>query len=288
MSTAQARTARTPMNETASARRASARVPLRRVLVPAEHGSWGFLAEPLLLGLAVAPTGAGLLVAVAVVAAFLGRQPLKLVWTDRRKGRRYPRTVAAERALALMGIVATASGATALALAGPSLLLPLVLATPAAALALASDLANRGRSWPAELAAPAALTATATSVALAGGWAHAPAFALWGVLLCRALPSVLYVRARLRLERGTGDSARGSTAVALIAQAAGLLAAFSLAVRGPASWLAVLAVGGLGLRAAVGLSPLRRPVTARRVGLTEIAYGLVFVAAVAAGFHAGL
>ena len=87
--------------------RPAARVPLKRVLVPAEHGSWGFLAEPLVLGLAVAFSGAGLLLALAVVAAFLARQPLKLVWTDRRKGRRYPRTAAAERALFLICLLYT-------------------------------------------------------------------------------------------------------------------------------------------------------------------------------------
>lgn len=35
------------------------RISWKRIVLPSEHGSWGFLAEPLLLGLLAAPSGAG-------------------------------------------------------------------------------------------------------------------------------------------------------------------------------------------------------------------------------------
>ena len=229
-------------------------------------------------------SAAGLLLALAVTTAFLARQPLKLVWTDRRKERRYPRTVVAERAATVLSLAAGAALAGALALAGPGFLVPVAAAAPLGLFALASDFRNQGRTWAAELAGPVALAASAPAVALAAGWALPPALGLWGILLARALPSVLYVRARLRLERGQPGSSR----IALAGQGAGLLVAFSLAARGLAPWLGVAAVALLALRAAVGLSPLRRPTTARRVGFTEITYGLLFVTAVAVGIHAGL
>jgi len=256
---------------------------IRRVIVPAEHGAWGFLAEPLLLGLVVAFSVSGLLLAAAVTLAFLARQPLKLIWTDRRRGRRYPRTVVAERALLGLGLAAGATVAATLALAGPAFLIPLAIAAPAGALALVPDLANRVRTWPSELAAPTALTASAAAVTLAGGWPLAPALGLWGMVLTRAIPSVFYVRARLRLERGLPSPVLGAG----LAQGAGLLAAFFLATRELAPWLGLAAVIVLTVRAAVGLSPLRRPTTARRVGFTELGYGALFVAAVAVGIHLG-
>ena len=37
----------------------TARSPLRAVAVPSEHGGWGLTAEPVLLGLIVAPSAAG-------------------------------------------------------------------------------------------------------------------------------------------------------------------------------------------------------------------------------------
>ena len=67
-------------------------VPWRPVALPAEHGGWGFLAEPVVLGLVLAPSAAGLCLALAALAAFLARHPLRLALIDRRKGVRYPRT----------------------------------------------------------------------------------------------------------------------------------------------------------------------------------------------------
>lgn len=42
------------MTDTSAART----VKLRTVALPAEHGGWGFLFEPIVLGLLLAPTGA--------------------------------------------------------------------------------------------------------------------------------------------------------------------------------------------------------------------------------------
>ncbi|MFN8450824.1 MAG: YwiC-like family protein [Anaerolineae bacterium] len=72
-------------------------VRLRAVAIPAEHGGWSFLLEPILLGWLVAPSAAGLLVGVGMIFAFLARHPLKLALSDRRRGKRLARTAAAER-----------------------------------------------------------------------------------------------------------------------------------------------------------------------------------------------
>ena len=51
----------------------------RAVAIPSEHGGWGLTLEPVLLGLLVGWSGAGVAIGVAAFAAFLVRTPLKLV-----------------------------------------------------------------------------------------------------------------------------------------------------------------------------------------------------------------
>ncbi len=72
-------------------------VRLRPIALPTEHGGWGLLGAPILLGLWVAPSVAGAWLSLAALAAFLTRQPLKLALGDRRRGKRFPRTIWADR-----------------------------------------------------------------------------------------------------------------------------------------------------------------------------------------------
>src|SRR3954465_13030737 len=75
--------------------RGAPRTPLhlRPLAIPNEHGGWGFLFEPIVLAGLAAPSLGGALVAIAAVAAFLARHPLKLAAGDVVRGRRYPRTI---------------------------------------------------------------------------------------------------------------------------------------------------------------------------------------------------
>ena len=253
----------------------------RRVVMPHEHGGWSFLAEPLALGNLVAPSPAGTLIALAALAAFLARQPLVLAISDRRRGHRYARTVTAERAFALLALIAAASLAGAVALGRGRLLVAVGLAAPLAALALAFDLSRRSRALAAELSGAMAIGSTVAAIALSGTWRLAPALGLWGVLAARSVSSIAYVRARLRLERGEPDH----RAVVLATQIAAVLAVTALAVAHLAPWLSVAAFGVLGLRAALGLSPWRIPLQTWQLGLTEIGFGALTVAAVIVGIR---
>ena len=53
-----------------SATAASQRVRLKSIALPPEHGAWGFLLEPLLAGLLIAPSWAGLCLALGVIGPF--------------------------------------------------------------------------------------------------------------------------------------------------------------------------------------------------------------------------
>ena len=63
---------------------------LASIVVPKERGGWSLALEPVVLGLAAAPSAAGLPLAGAVLAGFLARRPLKLAVTlpaaDPRRG----------------------------------------------------------------------------------------------------------------------------------------------------------------------------------------------------------
>jgi hypothetical protein len=259
----------------------AAQVRLKSIALPVEHGGWMFVLEPVLLGLLVAPSAGGWWLGVAALGIFLLNQPLKFAIKDRLRGRRYPRTAWAERfALlygALVGVAALLARLTARAPFWPSIL----LAIPFAALQVASAATNRGRDLLPEISGAVALAAAAPAIALAGGWSLTAALLLWLVPVARAVASILYVRARLRLERGEPAN-RG---IVFAAHGFGLLLLGGLAWLRLIPWLAAVAMAILLVRALLGLSAHRRPVRAQVVGFQELGFGLLTVALAAVGYR---
>src|SRR3990170_8834085 len=135
----------TPVAPTPAARKATAvpvDVRMRLVALPAEHGGWGLLLEPIALGLALAPTAAGALLGLAAIGAFLARHPLKIALADGRRSVRYPRTLWAERFALGYGLVGVAAFVIALRLASSAVWAALL--GP-----FGSDLRNQQRKfWP--------------------------------------------------------------------------------------------------------------------------------------------
>jgi hypothetical protein len=114
------------MSATQAERDVGVRVGWRAVAMPSEHGGWGLTLEPVLLGLVVAWSGAGVALGVAAFAAFLVRTPLKLVAVDLRRGRWLDRSRLALRIAIVELIVLGSTVALAVALAGWSWLAPAV------------------------------------------------------------------------------------------------------------------------------------------------------------------
>ncbi|HEX6212869.1 MAG TPA: YwiC-like family protein, partial [Methylomirabilota bacterium] len=142
----------------------------RPLLLPAEHGAWSFVLEPLVLGLLVAPSPAAPELALATLALFFARQPAKLALQDISRRQRYPRTVMAAR-LAI-GLT-TAAGLFALAawrISPHPWWIPVAAAAPLALLQLAYDVRREGRGLVPELAGPAAASASAPAMVAAAGW----------------------------------------------------------------------------------------------------------------------
>lgn len=252
------------------------------VALPTEHGGWGFISEPVVLGLLLAPGLGGLALGIVAFAAFLLHQPLKIVLKDTRARRNVPRTGAAWRFVMIYGGTLIAAGIIAL-LVMPSwtVLFPLALSAPLIFVQLWQDSQNQGRSMLAEVAGAMATGAFASSIVMMRGWELIPALCLWLALALRGLTSVLYVRSRLRLERGK-PAMRGPT---LATHAAGLAILMGAASSMLLPWTAPAAMGILTTRAAIGLSSLRKPRSPKVVGMLEMVYGLGFALLVAIGYR---
>ena len=261
---------------------ANSGVRLRSIALPVEHGGWGLLFEPILLGLLLAPSVAGLFVSVTATAAFLARHPFKVAMTDWHRKRVMRRTRLAQRFAIVYASVAVVSLGLAIRTGGEAFLLPLVFAAPIAIGQLSYDSVGKSRALAAELAGSISTGALATAIAICGGWPRLLAFALWVLIAARSVPTILYLRARLRLLRHKPASAR-------IAIAAHLLAVFVIIVLAweqIAPWLALLAMGILLIRAATGLRSVI-PITPQRLGVGELFFGAFTIAAVSIGYALG-
>jgi hypothetical protein len=255
---------------------------LRSIALPVEHGGWGLLGEPLIVGLVLAPSWSGVGVSLFAAFAFLARHPLKLAIADRQAGRRTSRTLAAERFVLLYGSLS----AIGVALAHTTFSLwwwPLAAAAPLALLQLGYDARHHGRLLLPELAGALAISSVAAAVLRAGGGTNVTSIVVWTLLATKAVGAILYVRARLRCDRGVAFARTG----VLSTHAAFVTLTALLAARGVAPWLPAAAAVVLLARAAYGLSPLHRRVPPQRVGLMEMAYGIGFAASVAVGCAGG-
>jgi hypothetical protein len=249
----------------------------RAVALPSEHGGWGLTLEPVLLGLVVAWSGAGVALGLAAFAAFLVRTPVKLVAVDLRRGRWLDRSRLALRIAIVEVIVIAATAAAAIALAGWSWLVPAVIAGPFVALELSYDIRSRGRRLAPELCGAIGIAAVAASIVLAAGRSTGLAAGVWLLLAARAVVAIPFVRVQiLRLRRGQGPVWQGD-----LAQASGVAVAVVALIADRRMLLGLL---GIVMLATVQVVWVRRPpIAAKQLGLRQMAIGLVLVAVTATG-----
>ncbi|MGZ8784076.1 MAG: YwiC-like family protein [Acidimicrobiia bacterium] len=259
----------------------TARVRLRSIALPTEHGGWGFTLEPILLGLLVAPTRAGLGLAVATTAIFLARRPVKLVLTDLVRKRRLPRTRIAVWFALGYGTLALAGVALAVVTAAGPFWWPLLVAIPFAAISLQADAKSHNRGLLPELTGGIAMGSAAAAIALAADWDWAAAFGLWLVLAARSFAAIIFARAQVRRAKDQPYDRSG----AYSAQVAAVLVVGLAAALAIVPLLSALAIFLLGVGAFYSLA--RPPVPAKTVGWTQMVFGLMVVALTAIGVSTG-
>ena len=257
------------------------RLNVRSIALPTEHGGWGFTLEPILLGLLVAPSTAGWALSVAALAVFLARRPSRLVLTDVVRRRWLGRSSVALGFAGAYIIVAAICGLVAMQTASTSFWSPLLVALPLAVVALSADARNRSRTLIAELAGAIAMGATVALIVLAADEGAKLAYGLWLVLMLRAVATVVLVRSQIRRVHGRDTD----TGVVYGVQIAAVAIAAAVAIPDIVPWLAVVAIGGIGIVAVVSLR--RPPVAAKVVGWTQMAVGLGVVVLTALGVWVG-
>ena len=156
------------------------------------------LGFPMVLGLLLRPTAAGLCLALAALSLFLARPPLRRLRTGPRDG-------AQVRALLLCTGLALAFGTGALAFAGPRFLVPLAAVAPLIFLALRADAQRAVRSLLVELAAQGAFAGLAAAMLTAGGASLAEAGRAWVLVTLVGGANLAHVRRLLGHAHGLSD-----------------------------------------------------------------------------------
>jgi len=248
---------------------ATATVPTRSasVFLPKEHGSWSLALEPILLGGLVAFSPAGGALAVSAIAAFFMRRPFK-----RLRAQRDP---ASARAVLLLGFCATGGLAAAVVQAGWTPLLWLIPTLPLGALFLYWDSQNESRATHAELAASSIFAFVPAAMAAQAGLSYHTSLALCILVLSRSLPTVLIIRSYLRRRKGHEIA----IIPAIVATGVTLIAVFVLVAINTMPWIAVVLITLAALRLLL-LVPATAPNwSARKIGMSEACFGVVFVLA---------
>jgi hypothetical protein len=256
------------------------RIHLKSVALPAEHGGWGFLIEPMILGMLVAPSAAGLWLCLAALGAFLLHQPAKIALKDWRRRRSFERTRWAARFTLLYGGIAVLGLVGALTTALATFWLPLLIIVPVACIHFAYEASNQGRELLPEMLGSITLSASAPMIALAANVPLDQAFLLWAILILRILPSILYVRARLRRAKGKPVS----LAIPILAHAGVLLLTVLFVVSSSANGFVILAAALLLARAFYGLKFAPPTTPAKSIGFQEMGFGLGYVVLCALAF----
>jgi hypothetical protein len=247
------------------------KVALRPLALPTEHGGWGFVLEPVLLALLVAPSFAGMLIAFGLIAAFMTRHPLKLVAADVLRRRFYPRTRVCILLSAGYGSVAAVLLLSGAWMAGGLVLFSLTVALVPAAVQFWFDARNQSRALVAELSGTISSVLVAAAIVLAGDGTVAVAFAVLVLALSRGAPTIIFVRAALR---------NGNRLPSLALHLVAIFAGVALMMSGLAPPGAVVALGVLFIRAYA----TRAGTPAKTIGIRELGYGAMFVLLVGYGW----
>lgn len=253
------------------------RASWKAVAIPSEHGGWGLTLEPVLLGLLVAPSIAGLALGLAALLAFLVRTPLKLALVDVRRERWLARSALASKVAASELSLIAGLVVLVVVRSGWAWTVPVLVAAPLVCVQLWFDVRSRGRRLLPELCGAVGMAGTVATIVIAAGKGRPLAAAAWLVLAARSVGAIPFVRVQIvRLRRGAGSSRASDIAqvVAILIAAAGAVVAHRLLL------------GAMGIVALAGLQVVwvrKAPTVAKVLGMRQMALGFGLVALAATG-----
>jgi hypothetical protein len=235
-------------------------LPPLRTLLPAEHGSWFMLGFPMVLGLLLKPSLAGLFLGLAALFFFLSRPALRRVLNGQRDS-------AQQRALLLLVSLSGVFGIATWHFSDFKFLIPLACVAPLVFLALRADLDRVVRSLFVEMAAQGAFAGLAAAMLVASGDSLPSALRVWWFVTLVGAANLAHVRRFLGQAHGMAAAELQRRRipvhvlhVLLLGSSLALLATRNLAGSLWTGWTVLLY-----LRA---LAPYR-PTPARRLGWRE-------------------
>lgn len=243
---------------------------LNKVAIPKEHGSWGFVIEPLLLSLIVAYTLEGLLLALATFFLFLSNQPIKIVINKlaSKKNRAMGRIV-----LAVYLIVAIALSSYPLLNLSFKLLLPFYAALLIMLIYLFAVLSKLSRNLLVEFLPILAMTLVAITIVTIDNSFNFNPIIFGFLLLSRAVPTVIYINAKVKESRGLKFSVLPTHLSHLVF----LLFIIWASLVNLLPTLSILAALLLSIRSVIGFSKFNFTKTIKQIGVVEFIYGSLFV-----------
>jgi hypothetical protein len=245
--------------------------------LPTEHGGWGLTLEPVLLGLVVRYSAAGLCLSAIAFLAFFARTPLKVLLVDAHRGRELERDRLARKVFVIEGAVILGLAVAAVQLAAAPFWQPLLVMVPLVGLELWFDMLSRGRRLVPELAGAVGIAGVVALVTMAGGASTEIALACWLILAARCISAIVTVKDLVGSIHGRPRQPR----LVLEADAAALAVAVVATLVTPAVTPGAVAVV-LAIAAQRVLQRFPTP-KAAIIGVRQTALGLIVVAATAIG-----
>jgi hypothetical protein len=246
--------------------------PARRVFLPKEHGSWSLALEPILFGLLIAPTEAGVALALSAVAAFFIRRPMKAYLQTRDH--------ASEFALVVLALSALFGFFQAIILGGLASLWPLLPALLLGPLYLYWDRQNEARAAAAEVTGCGLFALVPATMAALAGYTVVFCLTLTALMLARSIPAVLTVRTWLRRRKSQPTTVLPAFAVTIVSL--GLVTLLTRWGYAPISAHALILASCLRL---ILLSSRAPNWPAKRSGMIEAIFGLTYILIISASYY---
>lgn len=246
------------------------RISPKGVAIPHEHGGWGAVLEPIIVGLVAVPSAASAFAGLLVFVAFLLRTPLRILLLDWRRGKHTDRTSLALRYFSIFALGFAVLLWLGLEQGRAGWWWPLAVAAPFGFVQLYFDIYNRGRELVPTVVGIGVLGAASTAMLLADGRIGWPTAGLpWLLLALKGLGAILFVKAQL-LRRSPRPPRAWPF---LFVHLTGLLVSVGYGLF-EGQYLPAAAFALLTLRAV--FFHLSAPRKVKTVGWTEILFGLVF------------
>ncbi len=254
---------------------------IKKVAFPPEHGSWGFVIEPLLLSLLVAYSQIGLMLVIAAFFIFLNHQPVRVLLNKKK------RTQFLWKALFFFffySFVILISFYIVLTNTAFQNLLPFDFAVLLMFIFFVLEIMQNGRKLFAEFIAPLAITFIALSVVLINGWNIYSTIAFAVILLGRAIPTVLYVNVKVQFLKGN----KVSKIPFYLAELLLLVIGIYLIFLGLIPKLSLIAMSLLIARAEYGLAKTNLSENVKTLGIKEFIFGILYVIIIFIGYSFNL